>query len=165
MYQILFNTEDMTGKLFAANVPANEVEFITDCLADMGGFTRFGCDIYDEKISAKSYEGYGQFKSKKELLKWLFLNVFAPCKDFATMEDFTQYYNERLADYREENRIEDACLDILYNDYTAGWENETVYKKLRPYIDETISNDRQQHPNKAYLRRAIQRAFVELALA
>ena len=149
--------------MFAANVPANEVEFITDCLAYLGGFTRFGCDIYDEKISAKSYEEYGEFKSKKELLKWLFENVFKG--SYKTLEDFTRHYNERLADYREENRIEDACLDILYNDYTAGWENEKVYKKLRPYIDEAISNDHQQHPDKAYLRRAIQRAFVEVALA
>ena len=165
MYQILFTTNDNSGKTFAANVPAREAEFITEDLCFIGGFRRFGTDIYDEQISAKSYEGYGQFKSKKELLTWLFLNVFAPCKDFATLEDFTRYYNETLADYCEAARIENACIDILYNDYTAGWENEKVYSKLRTYIDDCISNDHQQHPDKAYLRRAIRRAFVELALA
>lgn len=165
MYQILFTTNDNSGKTFAANVPARDAEFITEDLCFTGGFRRFGTDIYDEQISAKSYEGYGQFKSKKELLTWLFLNVFAPCKDFATMEDFTRYYNETLAEHLEAARIENACIDILYNDYTAGWENEKVYSKLRHYIDECISNDHQQHPDKAYLRRAIRRAFVELALA
>ena len=165
MYQILFTTNDNSGKTFAANVPAREAEFITEILCTAGGFRRFGTDIYDEQISAKSYEGYGQFKSKKELLTWLFLNVFAPCKDFATLEDFTRYYNEKLAEHLEAARIENACIDILYNDYTAGWENEKVYSKLRTYIDDCISNDNQQHPDKAYLRRAIRRAFVELALA
>ena len=165
MYQILFTTNDNSGKTFAANIPAKEAEFITEILCTAGGFQRFDTDIYDEKISAKSYEGYGQFRSKKELLTWLFLNVFAPYKDFATLESFTQFYNEQLAEYLEAARIENACINILYNDYTAGWNNEKIYNKLRPYIADCISNDNQQHPGKAYLRRAIRRAFVELALA
>ena len=165
MYQLIFTTNDNTRKTFAANVPEKDAEMIQERLSTVGGFTRFMVDVYDTQVTAKEYEGYGRFKSKKELLTWLFLNVFAPCKDFATLEDFTRYYNETLAEHLEAARIENACIDILYNDYTAGWENEKVYSKLRHYIDECISNDHQQHPDKAYLRRAIRRAFVELALA
>jgi hypothetical protein len=165
MYQLLFTTNDNSGKTFAANVPAREAEYITETLCTAGGFLRFGVDIYDEQISAKSCEGYGQFRSKKELLEWLYLNVFAPCKDFATLEDFKRYYSEQLAAHTEAARIENVCINILYNDYTTGWESENVYNRLRPYIADCISNDNQQHPGKAYLRRAIRRAFVELAAA
>ena len=162
MYQILINTADSDVKLFAANVPANEVEFIKDEFRFEGGFTRFDVEVYDEKITAKSYEDYGRFLSKEAMLGWLHKNVFS--HEYKTLDAFRQHYHEALAEYREEERIKNLCLDILYNDYTAGWENERVFNRLYPHIISCIEGDNAKYPNKPYLRRAIRRAFVEYTL-
>lgn len=162
MYQILINTVDFNNKLLAANVPANEVGFIKDELRYEGGFTRFDVDVYDEKISASSYEDYGRFLSKEAMQAWLYENVFK--NDYKDLETFKEYYRESLDEYREDERIKNLCLDILYNDYTAVWENEKVFNRLYPHITSCMSDDNERHPNKAYLRRAIRRAFVEYTL-
>lgn len=162
MYQILINTVDGKSKLFAANVPANEVGFIQEELRYDGDFTRFDIDVYDEKVSARSYEDYGRFLSKEAMLGWLYKNVFK--HDYKDLEAFKEHYRESLEEYREYERIKELCIDILYNDYTAGWENEKVFSRLYPHIIGCISDDNEQRPNKAYLRRAIRRAFVEYTL-
>lgn len=162
MYQILINTVGGDMKLLAANVPANEVGYIQNELRYDGDFTRFDVDVYDEKVSAYSYEDYGRFLSKEAMIGWLYENVFS--HDYKSLGAFRQHYHEALAEYREDERIKDLCLDILYNDYTAGWENEKVFGRLYPHIIRCMGDDNEQHPNKAYLRRAIRRAFVEYTL-
>lgn len=162
MYQILVNTADFSNKLFAANVPEKEVDFIKDEFCYDGGFTRFDVDVYNERVSAKSYEDYGRFCAKSDFLEWLYLNVFK--HDYKNLDEFKQHYTEQLAEFQEENRVKNICLDILYNDYTAGWENERVYDRLYPYIIGCIMDDNQQRPDKKYLRRAIRRAFVSCTL-
>ena len=85
MYQLLFTTNVNERKTFAANVPEKEVPFLTETLPTYFGYQHYGVDIYDDKVSVKSYEDYGKFHTKKELISWLYENVFKYLLDISPL--------------------------------------------------------------------------------
>ena len=162
MYQLIFTTNDNTRKTFAANVPEKDAEMIQERLSTVGGFTRFMVDVYDTQVTAKEYEGYGRFKSKKELLKWLHENVFM--NDCKSLEEFTEEYRQILERYNDNTRLDNMAVDILYDDYLTGKDTVTVWKKIRGYVTCTMADYNCPRPSASRLRSFIRSAFVELAL-
>ena len=162
MYQLLFTTNVNERKTFAANVPEKEVPFLTETLPTYFGYQHYGVDIYDDKVSAKSNEDYGKFHTKKELLVWLYDNVFKYLLD--NIPSFEEWYKKTLDDVIQKNQIENNCMDILYDDYLTGKDTMNVWRKIGFYVWESIQNFNNMHPTKQHLREYIKHAFVNNAL-
>lgn len=162
MYQCLFTTNDGKNNTFAANVPNKEVDFLTETLPDYFGYLKYGTDVYDTKISAKEYKGYGKFHNKQELLEWLYENVFKP--DFKNLADFQQWYYSTMEEIKERTRIEDLCTDILYEEYFTGKNTMDVWRRIGWFVDDSIREYNNTHPTKNHLRKYVRMAFANYAL-
>lgn len=164
MYQLLFMTNDDTSKKIAANVPEKDASFLTERLNNLGGFTRYNVSLYDTKVTTKKYEDYGRFKSKQELLLWLFLNVFTDRKECKTMEDFTEQYRQMLERCENKKRLDNMATDILYDEYITGKDTFDIWKKLRWHVMDIMENYNCKRPTKDRLRSFIRLAFVKYVL-
>lgn len=162
MYQLLFMTNDNSNKTFAANVPNNKLDYITEYLSEFGGFVRYSTDIYDDKISAKEFEGYGKFHNETALKKWLYENVFHT--SFGCLDEFVQWYDSLFDEMQRNEKVKDICTDILYEDYNTGKYTMDVWRKLNYKVWDLISEYNVQRFTRGTLQKFIRRAFVDYTL-
>lgn len=162
MYQILLMTNDNSKQTFAANIPNNKLDYIIEYLSEFGHYLRFGVDIYDDKISAKEYEGYGKFHDEKALKVWLYEKVFHG--SFGSLSEFTQWYDSLFAERERRRKLEDVCTDILYEDYRTGKNTMDVWRKICIKVDDIIEDEHITRYTPAALRPIIRRGMVDYIL-
>lgn len=150
MYQVLFYSE--TKGRFAANISKEEYEFLDDVALPCP-------DLYDTKISAKSYNGYGDFKTRNELMHWLH-QVWSPNKKF---EDFMAQYNEDFDNYKKSMRISRICSGILYYEYNTGYSTDKCWRRIGGMVHRFLEQYNAE-PTKPNLRKFIRFAMRDYVL-
>lgn len=138
MYQLVFTTNDDRGAKFAANVSESVAMFLIDYVQYAGDFQRLYVDVYDDHVTAQSYEDYGMFQSLKYLIKWLYENVFMA--DFTSLDKFKSWLDESYKDWKHTNAIENLAIGILAKHYCRGSfvEADTVLKRISVYMPDSI---------------------------
>lgn len=162
MYQILFMTNDDSRNTFAANVPNNKIDFVTEYLSEFGGYVRFSSDVYDDKVSAKEYEGYGKFHNETALKKWLYENVFHT--SFGCLDEFVQWYDSLFDEMQKRDKVENVCTDILYEDYRTGKDTMDVWRKLQYKVWDQIGEYNVQQFTRTRMKDFIRQALIDYTL-
>lgn len=151
MYQVCFY-HDALGQ-FNANIPEREfdfIEYLEKC-------NYFSVSLYDTKVTEKEYDGV-KFCSKREFLCWL-----KDCIRPESNVDMAKWYDEALAEFRENLRIENHVIDILYDEFFTGCETEKCYKKIK-YLVYDYCRDYSM-PTKKQIRRCTKRALADSVCA
>ena len=133
MYQILLTShKNGETKRFAANVNPSDYTFIDNDLSVLGGVEYFGVDLYDDKVSATEYEGYGKFQTLSELVAWLAENVFG---DKFTMERYNDIKKQTLA-YKM------TIMEAAHDKMVSAWNHflDSVEGMLGIYDELPIHN-------------------------
>lgn len=149
MYQVLFSNR---GDTFAANISKVEYEYLSEA-------TSIQPDLYDVKVSAKSYDGYGDFKTRDELLRWFHEKWYQNMK----FDEFISKYESGFENYKRKMRINRVCSGILYYEYNTGVDTEECLRRIGGMIHHFIEQYNVE-PTKQNLRKYIRFAMRDYIL-
>lgn len=160
MYQLVFTTNDDRGAKFAANVSESVAMFLIDYVQYAGGFLRLYVDVYDDHVTAQSYEDYGRFLHRKELLKWLYENVFMA--DFNNLDSFKSWFYSTYKEWKHDDAIEDLAIDVLmkWHCHDSYVEAESIWKKISGFMPHSIWKS-SGLPTTKEMKEYVKNAFVD----
>ena len=106
--------------------------------------------VYDNKITKTEVNGE-KFHSRNNAVKWL--------------GKWIADYEKKLSWFKKQQKIEDCCIDILYDEFFTGNNTANVWQRIKFNVYELCEHYDYTPTTKKDLRRFIKRALCSFAIS